>query len=213
MIPHDRPAMIIGIDFDNTIAGYDRVFVAEAERRGLLAAGTPATKKAVHAQLKGLPDGERQWMAIQGQVYGARIGEAVLIEGVADFLGTCRARGIKVAIISHKTEYGHFDPARVNLRDAARRWMTDRGFFDAGGFGLDSAALFFEETREAKVARIAAYGCHVFIDDLEVVLTHPDFPSGTARHLFHPDPGPLPVGPFTAHRHWAGLSDDILNAR
>jgi hypothetical protein len=204
--------MIIGIDFDNTIAGYDRVFAAEAERRGLFTAGMPATKKAIHAHLKGMPDGERQWMAIQGQVYGARINEAVLIEGVADFLRACRARRIDVAIISHKTVYGHFDPARINLRDAARRWMTERGFFDADGFGLDSAALFFEASCEAKVARIAAHGCDVFIDDLEMVLTHPDFPPGTVRHLFHPDPGPLPAGPFTAHRHWAGLSNDILNA-
>jgi hypothetical protein len=72
--------------------------------------------------------------------------------------------------------------------------------------------VFLEDTREAKVARIAACGCDAFIDDLEEVLTHPDFPSATARHLFHPDPGPFPAGPFTAHRHWTGLSDDILSA-
>jgi hypothetical protein len=202
--------MLIGIDFDNTIAGYDRAFVAEAVRRGLLPAGEQASKRSVRARLRDLPDGEREWMAIQGQVYGARMGEADLIEGVGDFLRACGTRGIYVVIISHKTRHGHFDPARVDLRAAARRWMTDQGFFDAGGFGLDGAAVFFEDTRKAKVGRIAACGCHAFVDDLEEVLTHPDFPPSTARHLFHPDPGPPPAGPFTVHRHWAGLSNDIL---
>src|SRR3954453_9351121 len=138
--------MLIGIDFDNTIAGYDRAFAAEAARRGLISAGEQASKRSVRARLRALPDGEREWMAIQGQVYGARMGEAELIEGVAGFLAGCGTRSIKVAIISHKTRHGHFDPARIDLRDAAKRWMTDQGFFDADGFGLDASAVFFEDT-------------------------------------------------------------------
>ena len=33
------PSMLIGIDFDNTLAGYDRAFAAEAARRGLIPLG------------------------------------------------------------------------------------------------------------------------------------------------------------------------------
>ena len=200
--------MLIGIDFDNTLAGYDRAFAAEAGRRGLMLSDFPVSKRSIRDRLRQRPDGEREWMAIQGQVYGARMGEAELIAGVAEFLLACRARGVKVAIVSHKSHYGHFDPAGVDLRQAALRWMTAQGFFD--DFGLDPSAVFFEDDRDAKVARIAACGCDVFIDDLEEVLTHPGFPATTARHLFHPDPGPLPSGPFKAHRDWAGLNAAIL---
>jgi Ser/Thr protein kinase RdoA (MazF antagonist) len=203
--------MLIGIDFDNTIADYNSAFAAEAARRGLIPLGAPATKRSIRDRLRRLPDGERQWMAIQGQVYGARMGEAELIEGVAGFLTRCRTQGVKVVVISHKTWHGHFDPARVDLRDAAKRWMAGQGFFDPDRFGLDPSAVFFEDTRDAKVARIAACGCDVFIDDLEEVLTHPAFPGSTARHLLHPDPGSLPSGPFTAHRDWASLTAGIFS--
>ena len=48
------------------------------------------------------------------------IGGATLIPGVDAFLRRCRTEGCAVSIVSHKTEYGHYDPDRVNLRDAAR---------------------------------------------------------------------------------------------
>ena len=44
--------MLIGIDFDNTIAGYDRAFAAEAARRGVIALGAPATKRSIRDRLR-----------------------------------------------------------------------------------------------------------------------------------------------------------------
>lgn len=65
--------MLIGIDFDNTLAGYDRAFAAEAGRRGLMLSDLPVSKRSIRDRLRQRPDGEREWMAIQGQVYGARM--------------------------------------------------------------------------------------------------------------------------------------------
>lgn len=205
----------IGIDFDNTIAGYDHVFAEAAVELGLGLAPAGAGKAGVRDALRRLPDGESRWMRLQGQVYGRFMERARLIDGVGDFLRRCRSQGMPVAIVSHKTQYGHFDEARVDLRDAARRWMTAQGFFDPDGFGLDPTQVFFEPTRASKIARIAALGCTVFIDDLPEVLDDPDFPVVTERHLYRPigaDGNDETVRrPYQVHHHWSRIADAVLS--
>lgn len=201
--------MRIGLDFDNTIAGYDHVFAHAARAAGLVPAGFAGDKRAVRAALRALPDGETAWMRIQGQVYGKLMPEAALIDGVAAFLARARAAGTDVLIISHKTQYGHFDSDRVDLRQAARAWMQAQGFFAADGFALDPTAVFFETTREGKIARIRAAGLDAFVDDLEEVLAAPGFPEDVRRILFHPAGG-APSGPFTVHSRWDAIADDLL---
>ncbi len=46
-------------------------------------------------------------------------------------------------MVSHKTEYGHYDPDRVNLREAALGWMTaSRDLLD-GDYGIPSSRRLF----------------------------------------------------------------------
>jgi hypothetical protein len=120
---------------------------------------------------------ERLWMRLQGQVYGSHLGKARLCAGAGDFLMFARGRGVRVSIVSHKTRHGHFDSAQVDLWDAARGWLRENGFFDPDRFALTETDVHFEATQEAKIARIAGIGCHIFIDDLEDVLRHPAFPN------------------------------------
>lgn len=176
--------MRIGIDFDNTLIDYDRVFLAAARERGLVGVDFHGSKREVRDEIRLLPDGELAWQRLQGHVYGAGIGGAVLFEGAGEFLRACRARGLDLFVVSHKTRYGHLDPTRVDLRQAALGWMKGQGFFAADGFGLDPRYVFFEETRAAKLARIAALACTHFIDDLEEVFADPDFPQGVRGILF-----------------------------
>lgn len=182
---------LIGVDFDNTIVSYDAAFVAAAEARGDLPPGAATTKREVRSALRAQADGERAWMALQGDVYAARMGDAVFAPGVERFFAACRARSdVAIVIVSHKTRRGHFDPAGRDLRAAARGWMVERGFFDADGFGLSSDHVFFEDDRDDKVARIGAIGCESFVDDLIEVLRHPGFPSGVRRiHYSDATPG------------------------
>jgi hypothetical protein len=119
---------------------------------------------------------------------------------------------MEIAIISHKTEYGHFDESRINLRDAARRWMVGEGFFAESGFGLTPGAVHFHDTLSSKVACVADLGCTIFIDDLEDVFLHPAFPSNARGYLYHPAAGAFPDGPFRAFRSWREIADDILRA-
>lgn len=202
--------MLVGIDFDNTIAGFDHAFLEAARERGLVPGIFTGTKKNLRDAVRAGPDGEAEWMRLQGRVYGPHMADAELIEGADRFVAHCRRRGIPVCIVSHKTEYGHFDAERVNLRDASRAWLEAKGFFDPEGPGLAPEQVHFESTREEKIARIAALGCTHFVDDLEEVFREPSFPGNVRRYLLAAGAGPLPQGPFRAFRRWHDIAHDIL---
>ncbi len=204
--------MLIGLDFDNTIANYDAVFRRLAVHEGLLVTDEALTKQEVRNAVRARPGGVQEWMRLQGRAYGAHMGDATLIDGVGAFLSTCQAKDVAVCIISHKTKYGHFDPDKINLRHAARSWMEARGFFDKTQFGLSPDMVLFESTRAEKVHRISTMGCSHFIDDLKEVFLEPDFPRQTRQYLYAPGKGPLPSGSFRAFQHWADISRELLGA-
>jgi hypothetical protein len=202
----------IGIDFDNTVVAYDQVFCATAKLGGLISADFAGGKQAVRDCIRSLPDGELTWQRLQGQVYGKGISAATLIPGVDAFLRRCRAEGCAVSIVSHKTEYGHYDPERINLREAARKWMTANGLLD-GEFGIPSSNVFFEGTRAEKLARIATLSCTHFIDDLEEVLLDPALPPKVQRILFSKHEGVKSAVPYIICTTWRDIEDRIFAHR
>ncbi|CAA7614520.1 hypothetical protein [Magnetospirillum sp. SS-4] len=201
--------MLIGLDFDNTIAGYDRVFRDAALAAGFPGAARAATKKQVRDLVRLSPDADVAWQKLQAEVYARRMAEAELIEGVGDFLLECRRLGWDVAIVSHKTETAPHDPDQINLRQAALAWMDARGFFTGDGFGLKRPNIHFCSTRAEKLARIGQLRCAAFVDDLEEVFAEPGFPAGIERYLFHPAK-PLPTGAFLAFSDWTSLGRHLF---
>jgi len=200
--------MRIGIDFDNTIISYDAVFLSAAIARGLVGRGFAGAKRSVRDAIRLLPDGEHSWQRLQGYVYGQGIVEAVMFDGLDSFLRRCRRDGHTVVIVSHKTEYGHFDPARINLREAALGWMRDRGFFADDGFAVRRGDVYFESSRAGKLHRIGTLGCTHFIDDLREVLDDPEFPAGAAKILLsHDIDEPLPYPVFS---NWREIEAALL---
>ena len=178
-------AFRIGIDFDNTVVCYDNLFVQTAKAEQLIPRDFRGGKLAVRELIRSLDDGDEKWQRLQGKVYGGQMDSALLFDGVARFVARCRRRDdTSVFIVSHKTEFGHFDAAGVNLREVARAWMVRHAFFDKDGLDFADDALYFESTRDDKVERIARLNCTHFIDDLEEVLEHPRFPAGVKRILF-----------------------------
>jgi hypothetical protein len=202
--------MRIGLDFDNTLAGYDTLFARLAAEAGWLESGFSGGKKELRDRVRLLPDGEQRWMVLQARAYGPRMAEARLIDGVAPFLRACRRRGHGLVIVSHKTRFAAADPQGSDLRQAALDWMAAQGFFAADGFALARADVHFTDSRADKCARIGALGCTLFIDDLEEVFLDPAFPPRTGRFLFHPGGQPPPAGPFRAFSDWATLSEAVL---
>lgn len=170
-----RPARV-GLDFDNTIAGYDDLMHEAAVGWGLIEAGESSGKKGIRDRLRTLPDGEAHWRRLQTFAYGEGMARARPMEGVRQFLRFCRTHGIPVWIVSHKTEYNNFGPPTVNLRRAAFDWLEEQGFFEQAVTGLSPERVFFESTREEKIARIAHLAPTHFVDDLEETFLERAFP-------------------------------------
>jgi hypothetical protein len=169
--------MLIGLDFDNTLACYDNVFSDEAKKKGLVANHWDGNKKDLKNELISFNNDSHIWQSIQGQVYGPSMHKAILFPGVSRFLLRCKLQGHAIFIVSHKTKYGHFDSTKTPLREAATNWMENLGFFDEKIFCLSKDNVFFEDTRQEKVERIKNLDIDVFIDDLEEVFAEESFPN------------------------------------
>ncbi len=142
-------AVHIGLDFDNTVVTYDELFHRCALERGLIDPAVRRHKKDIRDSIRRhVDDGERKWTELQGVVYGLRMDEAEEAPGIEAFLRQCRARGVRVSIISHKTLYPAIGP-RVSLRAAARRWLRHQGF--TARFGIAPGDIHFVGTLPRKL--------------------------------------------------------------
>lgn len=175
----------LGIDFDNTIVCYDRLFHRVATEAGLIPPDLPANKSDVRNHLRATGR-EPVWTEMQGTVYGARMAEADPYPGVHAFFRRCRTAGIPVFIISHKTRRPFLGEPH-DLHAAAADWLERQGFHDPDGIGLPRDHVSFELTKADKLARAAACGCTHFIDDLPEILADPAFPAGVQGCLFDPN--------------------------
>jgi hypothetical protein len=177
--------MLVGVDFDNTIVCYDRLFHTLAVERNLIPPETPVNKTAVRDYLRSVGR-EGEWTKLQGVAYGPEIQRAEPFPGVLDFFRECKRRGIPTVIVSHKTKYP-YRGRRYNLHKAARGFLKAHGFLDTSVTGLTDDRVFLELSKEAKLERIAAAGCTHFIDDLPEFLSETTFPTAARRILFDPE--------------------------
>jgi hypothetical protein len=203
---------VVGIDFDNTLVGYDELIHRAAADRGLIAGETGIAKRAVRDRIRLRPDGDLEWQKLQALVYGPLMPQARFIAGASDFVRACRARELRVYVVSHKTEFASYDETGTNLREAALGWMASQGFFEAGGLGFDRSHVFFEATREAKIERIRTLGCTHFIDDLEEVFSEPGFPPRVLKLLYAPDAASNLTGDVRVMSSWSAIHDYFFAA-
>ena len=175
--------MRIGLDFDNTIVRYDTLFHRVAKEQGLIPDHIPQDKSKVRDHIRSIGR-EPEWTAMQGEVYGARMDEADAFPGVVAAMSHVLERGHELVIISHKTLHPIIGP-KHDLRAAARRWI-DTNLVVSGAGLFASHAVYFEGTKEEKLARIEVCGCEIFLDDLPEILGAPGFPRQTRGILFDP---------------------------
>ncbi len=199
--------MIVGLDFDNTIVRYDGLFHAEAVRRGLVPAATPKSKEAVRDALRAAGR-EDDWTELQGWAYGPGMERAEAFPGAREFVAECRRRGAKVRVISHRTRKPFKGPAH-DLHAAAKAWLERSGFLADDGLAADE--VFFEETKQDKLARISETGCTHFVDDLPEFLAEPSFPKGVERVHFDPSGSPA-GGRFPRAASWAEVGRLVLDS-
>ncbi len=201
-----------GIDFDNTLVTYDELLAKIACERGLLDCNHTEGKKSIRDRIRLLPDGEIEWQKCQALLYGSRIREAKLSEGVKRFFELARRQSMRIFIISHKTEFSPYEPSGLSLRQAALNWMATNRFFESDGLKLTPDNVFFADTREQKIHYISSLQCTHFIDDLEETLTEATFPSSTTRILYEPGrQSPAPEG-IELMKSWREITDYFFGA-
>lgn len=201
---------LIGIDFDNTIAAYDHVFMAAAVDRRMVSPGRCLTKREIRDTIRAMPRGDYLWQELQAEVYGPRMAEATMMEGVGEFMLACNDAGLKVVIVSHKTRYSSLGSSDVDLREKARQWMVANKLHDPNGYAVEQRDIYFESTREEKIERIRQLGCGVFIDDLVEVFENPKFPKAIQAFLYARGEKLLPTGPFQAFRSWGEIGNAVF---
>lgn len=176
--------MRIGFDFDNTIVSYDALFHKVAVEQGVIHEEVPVNKIAVRDFLRKAGQ-EDIWTEMQGYVYGARMSEAHSYPDVIAVMKRLRDAGHALAIMSHKTRHP-YRGKQYDLHAAAREWIQHYLCVDGEDL-IPAEHIFFELTKEEKLARISSFGCDVFIDDLPEILLAEQFPPVTRRYLFDPE--------------------------
>lgn len=201
----------IGIDFDNTIADYDHLFVEESVRAGWYPSASAGTKQSVRDHVRAAhSSGELNWQILQARVYAHRMSDARVMDGFGDFLEECADRDIDVSIVSHKTRFARRDESRTDLREAALSWLAEQGFLNRGRFGLTRERIYFEATRAKKIARIGRISCSDFVDDLIEVLAEPSFPGSVRKHLLTRQDEEIGREDIAVYPSWRRIADALF---
>jgi len=200
----------IGVDFDNTIADYDLVFEEVAVEMGFLDGRNILSKTEVKNAIISQNDGDINWQRLQGQIYGKYMHKASIYPGFIEFLLLAKIRGCKISIVSHKSEFGHFDDNKISLRTEALKWIINNKLIDSGLYKLKEKDIYFETTREEKIQRIIKLGCNLFIDDLEEVFNEKFFPVEVDKYLFDPLNKKKNTENFTTINSWRSITKLIL---
>ena len=155
--------MNIGIDFDNTIVKYDKIFIETAIKNKFISPNWSGNKEKLKENFK---DKKKDWMKLQGLVYGPLMRRAVCFPGIKNFLLKARFCNHRIFIISHKTVYGHYDKTKTNLRKQAFAWLEENNFFNKNLYNLSKENVFFCTTRGEKIKKINELDLDFMIDDL-----------------------------------------------
>jgi|GEM_PF-412109 len=197
----------IGLDLDNTLISYDRLFFDSAVERRFVPLDFVGSKRDIRDHVRLLPDGESEWQRLQAHVYGPAIAAARAAEGALDFIRLARRRGAEVTIVSHKSTFSNLGASDVNLREAAREWLRANGML--GPEAVPEANLYFEGTRDEKIARIVALRCTHFVDDLEEVFNDPAWP-GDVERLLLTNSATVASAPYRTYRSFREISDALI---
>jgi hypothetical protein len=173
--------MRIGIDFDNTIVNYNKIFVEAAKNKKFITSSWFGNKEQLKKELS---TKKNKWQIIQGLVYGPLMMNATCFPGLKKFLIKASFSNYKLYIISHKTIYGHFDETKTNLRLQALSWLQKNNFFDLNEISLKKENVFFCNDREAKINKINELSLDFMIDDLSEIFDNV-IPKKTKKILFN----------------------------
>lgn len=170
--------MIIGIDLDNTILNYDYSFLKHAIRKKLISSNKKSiNKETIKNKIEKIS--RKEWTILQGEVYGKYIYDAKIDGVFIKFLKLLKKNNIIIKIISHKTKFPILGK-QINLHQKSLQYLKKFIPYEL----VINKNIFFENTLTDKVNRISECKCDYFIDDLNKVFNHKNFPSKTHKILY-----------------------------
>ena len=173
----------IGVDLDNTIACYERVFEPIAQQMGLISERAEGWTKLQIRETLQKKRKERSLDAVAGRGLWPR--DATGLPPLSEFesiFSKQRRRGHEIWIVSHRSRRPAVG-APHDLWLSAFQWLNTAGLLRPEG-KVSRNRLLLAPTREAKVREIIRIGCTDFIDDLPEVFSHPLFPGKYSRPSF-----------------------------
>ena len=174
--------MIVGFDFDNTIIDYNNLFGLVALEKNLILKPLAHDKNSVKQYLINA-NKEDEWTKLQGEVYGSRVLEANLYEGIIDIFKYLSNNSHKIYIVSHKTKFPYLGK-KVDLHKSALKFIIANNILNKKDIKLTKDDIFFETSIKDKIERIENLKCDIFVDDLESILNL--LPDNIIKILFLP---------------------------
>jgi hypothetical protein len=166
-----RSCPIVGLDLDNTVIDYElsaRKFALLNDIHGIDDISQLREFYKRHHQ-------DKAWSLVQEWIYTEGLLFATVNNGLKELLYQLKTFDYPTYIISHKTKVS---VNGLDLWGPARHWIAENlGKY----FEPLSEIVFFEETREKKIARISHQKITHFVDDLQDVLLEPNFPSDVRK--------------------------------
>ena len=115
--------MRVGIDLDNTIINYSKVFLKICNKYNLkINKENPKVKLKTYLR-KNIS--EEKWTETQGKVYGKEILNANIFQNFNSFIRFAKKNNIDLTIISHKSKYPILGK-KINLHSKALQFLRKK---------------------------------------------------------------------------------------
>jgi hypothetical protein len=162
----------IGIDLDNTIINYQNSFKKYLSQKKIY------LDKIDKNKIKSLLTKKKKisWTEAQEEIYGNFITFAQPYRYFKEFEEFSIKNEIKLFIISHKTKYSQFSK-KYNLHSISNKWIKENIF-------KKKYKIIFLNSLSQKIKKIKEVKPKYFIDDLDEVLNHKDFPKKVNKIYF-----------------------------
>lgn len=121
-----------------------------------------------------------EWQIAQCWLYTTGLNYANFSEGALDFIYHLYKKNIGIYIVSHKTEFTPNFCERKNLRHLAFTWLKNSEIINVLP---DLKNLYFEDSRQEKIAQINRLSLDYFVDDLFEVLDDPNLSKNIIKFL------------------------------
>jgi len=166
----------IGLDFDNTVINYNKIYIFFNKRLNLKIAKNKINKNTVKRKIIENYS-EHYWTFVQEEIYGKFLHMIHPDVNFKDFILKLKKKKVKFYIISHKTKYSEFSK-KYKLRNEALHWINKN-------ISYYKFNVNFFDTAQEKINFIKKENIHYHIDDLYDIFENKNFNKNCKKIFFN----------------------------